>query len=144
MRIEIGDHPQEHAFADSGLAGNRDALAGPKPEIDRPQMKPAQHMAFEHGLRAWLHVRAYKAIATIAEPPMIMLMPTSNPSVHAAVPGSPVKIIAARIKSMMPLTSIQPHRPDSSGLCSRTNITEATPQDSSHRPGYWLGLNSRD
>ena len=48
MRIEIGDHPQEHAFSGSGLAGNRDTFAGPKRKIDRPQMKPTQCMAFEH------------------------------------------------------------------------------------------------
>jgi hypothetical protein len=48
MRIEIGNHPQEHAFSGSGLASNRDTFAGPKREIDRPQMKPTQCMAFEH------------------------------------------------------------------------------------------------
>jgi hypothetical protein len=48
MRIEIGNHPQEHAFSSSGLAANRNALAEPQREIDRPQMKPAQRTAFEH------------------------------------------------------------------------------------------------
>ena len=48
MRIEIGNHPQEHAFSGSGLAGNRDTFARPKCKIDWAQMKPAQCMAFEH------------------------------------------------------------------------------------------------
>ena len=48
MWIEIGNHPQEHAFSGSGLAGNRNTFAGPKRKIDRAQMKPAQCMAFEH------------------------------------------------------------------------------------------------
>jgi hypothetical protein len=33
----------------------------------------------------------------------------------------------AKIRSMMPLASIQPHRPDSSRLCSSANIIDATP-----------------
>lgn len=52
MRIEIGNHPQEHAFSGSGLAGNRDALARSKREIDRPKMKPAQRMAFQHAVES--------------------------------------------------------------------------------------------
>ena len=36
-------------------------------------------------------------------------------------------MIAAKIRSMMPLASIQPHRPDSSRLCPSANMIEATP-----------------
>src|ERR1700730_10121384 len=71
--------------------------------------------------------RAYSAIAISAEPPNNILMPTSSPSAQAAVPGRPAKMIVAKIRSMMPLASIQPHRPDSSRLCSSANIIEATP-----------------
>src|SRR5262249_7707787 len=56
-----------------------------------------------------------------------MLMPTSSPSAHSAVPGSPPQMIAARMRSMMPLTSIQPQRPDSSFLCSSAYMIERTP-----------------
>src|ERR1019366_5099350 len=41
--------------------------------------------------------------------------------------GRPARMIAAKIKSMMPLASIQPHRPESSRLCSSANMIEATP-----------------
>src|SRR5262249_2414169 len=71
--------------------------------------------------------RACRAIAIIAEPPNSMLMPTSRPSAQAAVPGSPAQMMAARMRSMMPLISIQPHFPDSSFLCSSAYIIESTP-----------------
>src|SRR5262245_58191724 len=72
-------------------------------------------------------VRACRAIAISAEPPNSMLMPTSSPSAQAAVPGSPIRIMPARMRSMMPLASIQPHRPDSSFLCSSAYMIESTP-----------------
>src|SRR4029077_7329945 len=56
-------------------------------------------------------LRACRAIAISAEPPKIILMPTSNPSAQAAVPGNPAKMIVARTKSMIPLASIQTQRP---------------------------------
>ena len=56
-----------------------------------------------------------------------MLIPTSNPSAHAAVPGNPAKMIAARMRSMMPLVSIQPHRPERSFLCSSAYMIVTTP-----------------
>jgi Phage integrase, N-terminal SAM-like domain len=56
-----------------------------------------------------------------------ILMPTSSPIAQAAVPGRPAKMIVAKIRSMMPLASIQPHRPDSSRLCLSANMIEATP-----------------
>src|SRR6202022_112688 len=62
--------------------------------------------------------RACSAIAISAEPPNTILMPTSSPSAQAAVPGRPVRMIVAKIRSMMPLASIQPHCPDSSRLCN--------------------------
>src|SRR3984893_12739447 len=71
--------------------------------------------------------RACSAIAISAEPPNTILMPTSSPIAQAAVPGRPAKMIVAKIRSMMPLASIQPHRRDSSRLCSSANIIEATP-----------------
>ena len=71
--------------------------------------------------------RACRAIAISAEPPNTILMPTSSPIAQAAVPGRPARMIAAKIRSMMPLASIQPHRPDSSRLCSSANMIEATP-----------------
>src|SRR5215211_8551729 len=40
---------------------------------------------------------------------MNRLMPTSSPSVHAAVPGQPMRMIAARTILTMPLNSIQVH-----------------------------------
>ena len=61
-------------------------------------------------------LRACSAMAISAEPPKIMLMPSSRPSAQAAVPGSPAKIITASTRSTMPLTSIQPHWPDNSRL----------------------------
>jgi hypothetical protein len=51
----------------------------------------------------------------------------SIPIAQTAGPGRPAKMIAAMIRSMMSLASIQPHRPDSSRLCSSANIIEATP-----------------
>src|SRR5262249_49367895 len=71
--------------------------------------------------------RACNAIAIIDVPPNSMLMPTSSPSAQAAVPGSPAQISAARMRSMMPLTSIQIHRLDRSFLCSNAYMIEATP-----------------
>ena len=55
--------------------------------------------------------RAASAIAISAAPPNTILMPTRRPSAQTAVPGSPAKMMAARMRSMMPLTSIQPQRP---------------------------------
>ena len=71
--------------------------------------------------------RACSAIAISDVPPNSMLMPTSSPSAHAAVPGSPVQIKAARMRSMMPLTSIQTQRLERSFLCSNAYMIEATP-----------------
>jgi hypothetical protein len=68
-----------------------------------------------------------RTIAISAEPPNTMLMPTSSTIAQAAVPGRPVRMIVAKIRSMMPLASIQPHRPDSSRLCSSANMIEAMP-----------------
>src|SRR5262249_22643137 len=77
--------------------------------------KLAEAEARETETRA-ISFRADSDIAIRAAPPKIMLMPTSRPSAQAAVLGSPAKIISASARSMMPLTSIQPHRPDSSRL----------------------------
>ena len=55
-----------------------------------------------------------RAIAMSAEPPMTILMPTSSPITHAAVPGKPAKMMAANTRSTIPLASIQPQRPVSS------------------------------
>src|ERR1019366_10355858 len=79
--------------------------------------------AAERGSISW----ACSAIAISAQPPNNILMPTSSPIAQAAVPGRPARMIAAKIKSMMPLASIQPHRPESSRLCSSANMIEATP-----------------
>ena len=51
------------------------------------------------------------AMAIKAAPPNTILMPTNRPSAQTAVPGNPAKMMPARIRSMIPLTSIQPHRP---------------------------------
>src|SRR4029079_2694951 len=50
-------------------------------------------------------LRAATAIAISAEPPKIILMPTNNPTAQAAEPGSPANTMAARMRSMMPLTN---------------------------------------
>src|SRR5216684_3204200 len=71
--------------------------------------------------------RACSAIAIIEVPPNSMLMPTRRPSAHVAVSGSPARMMTARIRSMMPLTSIQAQRPVSSFLCSSAYMIEATP-----------------
>src|SRR5262249_51519592 len=54
-------------------------------------------------------VRHASAVITSEMPHMIRLMPNRSPRVHSAVPGQPEKMIAARIRSMMPLNSSQPH-----------------------------------
>jgi hypothetical protein len=51
MRIKIGNYPEQDALSGAGLAADRSAFAGPKREINRPDMKSAQRAAFE---------RAYK------------------------------------------------------------------------------------
>src|SRR5947208_6027056 len=48
-RSKIGNHPEQDALSGAGLAADRDAFAGPKREINRPDMKSAQHTAFEDG-----------------------------------------------------------------------------------------------
>src|SRR6185312_12978699 len=57
--------------------------------------------------------RAAVAIEISAAPPKIMLIPSSRPIAHAAEPGSPTMMMRPRIKSMIPLASIQPQRPES-------------------------------
>ena len=42
-------------------------------------------------------------------------------------PGRPAKMIVAKIRSMMPLASIQPHRPGQLALVLDANMIEATP-----------------
>ena len=70
----------------------------------------------------------HEAIAMRAEPPEnTILMPTRTPIAQAAVPGSPAKMTAARIRSTMPLASMKPQRPDNSRLCSSAYMIEATP-----------------
>src|SRR5580693_6417125 len=79
------------------------------------------------GYEARADERACRAIATSATPPKTILMPTSSPSAHAAVPGSPAKMMPARTRSMMPLISIHSQRPDSSRRCSKAYMRVATP-----------------
>ena len=56
-------------------------------------------------------------------------MPTSSPIAQAAVPGRPIKIKVARMRSTMPLASIQPQRPESWLRCSSANMIEAMPSN---------------
>ena len=72
-------------------------------------------------------LRACRAIAINEVPPNSMLIPTRRPSAHAAVPGSPVKMMKASNRSTMPLTIIQVQRPVSSFLCSSAYMIDATP-----------------
>ena len=71
--------------------------------------------------------RACTAIAIIEVPPNSMLVPTSEPNAHAAVPGSRHQIMKARIRSTIPLTSIQVQGPESSLLCSIAYMLQARP-----------------
>src|SRR5450631_4172348 len=66
-------------------------------------------------------------MAISAEPPNIILMPTKSPIAQAAVLGRPARIITPSTRSMTPLASIQPQRPDNSRLWSSENMIEATP-----------------
>src|SRR5262245_11499409 len=97
--------------------------------VTKGSLSPLQllYSAFGAVVVAGSALRACKAMAIIAEPPNSMLMPTSNPSAQAAVPGKPPQMMAAKMRSMMPLISIQPHRPESSFLCSNAYRIESTP-----------------
>src|SRR5262249_13594915 len=102
------------------------ALVGGRGEAGSLLVRPFETAFGARGVLA-AAVRACKAIAIIAAPPNSMLMPTSNPSAHSAVPGSPAQMMAARMRSIMPLTSIQPHCPESSFLCSKAYMIERMP-----------------
>jgi hypothetical protein len=66
--------------------------------------------------RFYTALRAASAMPIIAVPPNSRLMPTSRPRAQVAVSGSPANMIPARMRSTMPLASIQPQRPES---CAR-------------------------
>src|SRR5262245_6855317 len=61
------------------------------------------------------------------DPPTTILIPTSNPTAHTAVPGSPETTTAASTRSITPLNTIHSHRPESCRLCSKANMMVATP-----------------
>src|SRR3569833_2859359 len=71
--------------------------------------------------------RAASPSPTSEAPPNSMLMPTSTPSAHSAVPGRPAMMIAARTRSTPPLMSMKAQRPDNSRLCSNAYMIEAAP-----------------
>jgi hypothetical protein len=62
----------------------------------RRPCSPAPFWPFCAQRRGGVRARACRAIAISAVPPNSMLMPTSNPSAHTAVPGSPIRMMAAR------------------------------------------------
>src|SRR5215469_11461314 len=72
-------------------------------------------------------LRAASAMAIIADPPNNILIPTSKPSAQVADSGRPAKMMPARMRSTMPLASIQPQRPDNRARCSNANISVAMP-----------------
>src|SRR5713226_8468682 len=67
------------------------------------------------------------AVTTIATPEVIKLTPTSRPSAQAALTGQYMISTPARIRSEIPLASIQPHEPGIASLYANEPAIWKTP-----------------